>query len=117
MVDFLIAGHICCISETELDEADAVGKELAKLEARDVVFRILNERLDKPMSKCIKEDLEKLIIPPECLLQPIVKKSKMNEMAGTRYIFDRIEEFADDYPQLDVYDNRSALLYPAKIFF
>ena len=44
--------------------------------------------LDKPMSITIKEELEKLIIPPERLLQPIiVKKSKMNEMAGTRYYY------------------------------
>ena len=94
-----------------------MGKVLAKLEARDVFFRLLDERLDKSMSKSIKEELEKLIIPPECLWQPIVKKSKMNEMAGTRYIFDRIKEFADNYPQLDVYDNRSALLYSRQNFF
>ena len=41
----------------------------------------------------------------------LCKKGKMNEIARTSYIFDRIKEFAGEYTQLDVYDNKSTILY------
>ena len=52
--------------------------------------------------------------PSESPLQRIVpnlKKGKLDEIARTSYIFDRIKEFAGEYTQLDVYDNKSTILY------
>ena len=89
-----------------------MSKELGKLEVRDDIFNFLDldEQYDETTSKSVKEILEKFVVPRVSPLKSILKKSKMNEMSGTTYIFDRIKEFTDNYPQLDVYDNRSTLL-------
>ena len=103
---------IYTFSETEVEESNAVSKELGKLEVMDDIlnFLDLDEQYDETTNKSFKELLEKFVVPRVRPLKSILKKSKTNEMSGTTYIFDRIKEFTDNHPQLDVYDNRSILL-------
>ena len=102
---------IYTFSETEVEESNAVSKELGKLEVMDDIlnFLDLDEQYDETTNKSFKELLEKFVVPRVRPLKSILKKSKTNEMSGTTYIFDRIKEFIDNHPQLDVYDNRSIL--------
>ena len=100
---------VCCVSETELDTyLKAVAEVKWITEFRDIVFRALDEHLDEPVSKSIKMELEEVLVVP---IVPNLRKSKLNENARTSYILDRIKELAAEYTQLDVYDNKSALLY------
>ena len=110
-----ITFHIdmCVVSETEFDMA--MGKAERMAECMDKFVSILDDNVvDEHARKRMKIDFENCIV--ESPLQPI-SKSKMDEIARTSYIFKRLKEFADSYPQLDVYDNKSAIVYSPQRYF
>ena len=93
--------------------AMAVSKAEAKEEVKDVFFSILNDNIvDEQARKRIKLDFENRIVDPsESPLERIDPiESKLDEIARTSYIFKKLKKFADKYPQLDVYDNKSAIV-------